>query len=450
MIAFLQVFIRILAIIGTVYVCLEAYRFIVAVVGVLKYKKFSPTDNKHTYGICIAARNEEKVIKNILDSIYHQDYPMDKLKIFICADNCTDETANIVRRYAEENKKDNLFLFEHNDPSERTKGFALRYLFKQIHAQFGKDCVEGYFIFDADNVLRKDYITRMNEAFDAGEGKINRIITSCRLSKNINHNWIAFSYAIHWMKTCLIENRGKYYLKLSCRVQGTGFLFDKALVENGWNYTSFTEDRAFCSDAVVQGYRITYCHNAIFYDEQPTSLKVACRQRIRWAKGHLQSAGENCPKLIKNMTKLNKEFFMSYDCYWLNFPFTLESGIRKILTFLCRIALVCFLGQSFTGVFGDPIPAYLIGLVVSFLFDWLTSCALALLVLFCFRKRLGKLPFWKTVLGVLMYPSFSLIGKISTYIAAVSKVEWKPIPHEHVMDMAELDCGTEIAAGKDE
>ncbi len=442
MLAFLQIFIKVLAYIGTAYVILESYRFIVAVVGVFKYKKFAPTQNQHTYGICIAARNEEKVIQNILDSIYNQDYPLDKLKIFVCADNCTDKTAEIVKNYIAERNLDNLILFEHNNPDERTKGFALRYLFDRVKENYGIECVDGYFVFDADNVLQRDYITRMNEAFDAGSGKVNRIITSCRLSKNINQNWIAFSYAIHWMKTCLIENRGKYFLKLACRIQGTGFLFDNALVKDGWKYTSLTEDRSFCSDAVVQGYRIAYCHDAIFYDEQPTKLRVACRQRVRWAKGHLQSSAENCPKLIKNMAKLNKDFFMSYDCYWLNFPFTIESVCRKIVTFICKLCMVFFLGQAFTAVFGSPWYGLFWGIFTGFLSSWLGSCGMAILVLFCFRKRLGKMPFWKTVLGVLLYHSFSFIGKYSTYIALFKRVEWKPIPHESVMDMSELNNST--------
>ena len=90
----------------------------------------------------------------------------------------------------------------------------------------------------------------MNEAFDAG----HKIITSYRNSKNMNQNWISFSYAMHWMRTCLTENRAKGVLNQACRIQGTGFLFASELVKDGWNYTTLTEDRSFCTDAVVQGY----------------------------------------------------------------------------------------------------------------------------------------------------------------------------------------------------
>ncbi len=435
MVEFLFVIINILAVIGTVYSVLQIYRTFVAVVGVLTYEKFKNTENMHQYGICIAARNEEKVIANLLDSIYNQDYPIEKLKIFVCADNCTDDTADIVREYREKNNYENLFLIEHQNPDERTKGYALRYLFEQIKEQHGIDCVDGYFVFDADNVLKQDYISRMNEAYDAG----NKIVTSCRLSKNINQNWISFSYAIHWMRTCLFENKGKSFFKLACRVQGTGFLFDKELVRDGWKYTSLTEDRSFCTDAVIQGYRVSYCHDAIFYDEQPNKLKVALRQRVRWAKGHLQSTVENCPKLIRNMCRFDKSFFMSYDCYWLNFPGHVEGLARKILTYMCRFSLVLLFGMTFKDAFGSPVLAYLHGIMLEYAIRWLRDCGTALLVLFCFRKRISGLSFRKTVSGVATFFLFARIGLYTSCIALFKKVEWKPIPHETVMDMSELN-----------
>ena len=43
----------------------------------------------------------------------------------------------------------------------------------------------------------------MNEAFDAGE----RIVTSCRASKNFGDNWISASYALHWLRTVRMEPR---------------------------------------------------------------------------------------------------------------------------------------------------------------------------------------------------------------------------------------------------
>ena len=52
---------------------------------------------------------------------------------------------------------------------------------------------------------------------------------------------------------------------------------------------SLTEDRELTADMVANGYRISYNDSAVFYDEQPTDISVSMRQRIRWAKGHLDA-----------------------------------------------------------------------------------------------------------------------------------------------------------------
>lgn len=191
----MQIIIKICSVLGTIITVLISYQAIFFIVGLFKTRKFKKTDNFHKYGICIAARNEEKVIKNILDSIANQDYPLDKLCVFVVADNCTDHTAEIVKNY--ENNDLKIVLYEHHNPEERTKGYALRFLFDKIKSDFGIEAFDGYFIFDADNVMQSDYFSRMNEAFDEG----NKIITSFRNSKNMHQNWISFSYAVHWMRT---------------------------------------------------------------------------------------------------------------------------------------------------------------------------------------------------------------------------------------------------------
>lgn len=423
----MEIAIELLTIIGSVISVLTVYKILLGVIGFFGTKKFKPTDNKHTYGICVAARNEEKVIKNFLDSIAESDYPLEKITVFILAHNCTDNTAQVAREYPTD--KLNVVVYEYSNSQEKTKGFALKHLFERIEEDFGRESFEGYYIFDADNVVAQNYLTKMNEAFDAG----NKIITSFRNSKNVNQNWISFSYAMHWMRTCLTENRGKSLLKLACRVQGTGFLFANELVKNGWIYTSLTEDRSFCTDAVVQNYDITFCDEALFYDEQPYKLKIALRQRLRWAKGHLLSSVENCPKLIANMANPNKNFFRSYDYFFLNFPKHIESVFRKIVIFILKI-IVAVIACSTLGFFKGVLITYLTGILTK----WLRGIAVEIFVLIRYRKRVEKGNFFKRIYHIIMFPFFDIIGKWSTYFALFKKVEWKPIPHNTVMDIDKL------------
>ena len=277
-------------VVATVSLCLYFFVPIYSVIGFFATKKFPKAKHNYKYAIMIAARNEEAVIGNLIDSINSQDYPAELVTVFVVADNCTDSTAQIAREHG-------AVCYERFDSGHRTKGYALEFLVDNISRDYGIESFEAYFIFDADNLLKKDYLTRMNEAFDSGE----KIVTSYRNTKNFDSGWIAASYGIHWLRTIRYEHRGRALLGLATRIQGTGFMFASEIIKDGWHYVSFTEDRAFAADAVAGGYRISYCDRAEFYDEQPTSLRIALRQRIRWGKGHLQAFAESGPKLLAHV-----------------------------------------------------------------------------------------------------------------------------------------------------
>ena len=107
-------------IIGTVLSTMVVYRVIFTIIGLFWTRKFKPAKKKHKYAICIAARNEEMVIGNLLDSIKKQDYPNDLLTVFVVADNCTDNTAQIAR-------DNGAICYERFDSEHKTKGYALQY-----------------------------------------------------------------------------------------------------------------------------------------------------------------------------------------------------------------------------------------------------------------------------------------------------------------------------------
>ena len=175
---------NILGLILSIIVIHKAFYF---VIGMFFTRKFKPAKKNHKYAIVIAARNEEKVIGNLLESIKKQDYPKDLITTFVVADNCTDKTAQVVRDKG-------AICYERFNDKEKTKGYALEYLFDQIEKDYGRMSFEGYFVFDADNLLEKNFISKMNDAFDSGL----KIITSYRNTKNFDENWIASTYALHW------------------------------------------------------------------------------------------------------------------------------------------------------------------------------------------------------------------------------------------------------------
>lgn len=457
---------------------LYKFREIYKITGLVATRKFPEAKTKHKYAVLVAARNEEAVIGNLIESIKNQDYPNELIKIFVVADNCSDNTFK-------ESVAGGAVCYERKDNKHRTKGYALQYLVERIREDYGIESFDGYFIFDADNLLARDYITRMNEAFDAGE----RIITSYRNTKNFNSNWISASYALHWLRTIRNEHRARSLFHLATRIQGTGFLFANELIKDGWKYTSLTEDRAFCADAVAQGYKISYNNEAIFYDEQPIDIKTAMRQRIRWSKGHIQAFLETGPKLFCNIFYIATDIkskiycdcksqcsiigllksirlrFMCFDMLTVVIPKALISVLRKIMIYILRVILIVNVGEVFVlnyapdflkklfNIFDIELQlnnkSTLIIWLTIFAFGWSLSSYFNGVITACYifiveRKRIMYIKWYKKLWYMLTFPIFDIIGKISLLIAMFAKVEWEVIPHTNSISINDLECKIEI------
>ncbi len=396
------------------------YRAIYTVTGAFFTRKFKKAEKKHKYAVLIAARNEETVIGNLIESIKAQDYDASLINIFVVADNCTDKTAEISRNMG-------AVCYERFNQKKRTKGYALKYLVEQIERDYGIASFEGYFVFDADNLLALDYVSRMNDAFDAGE----KIITSYRATKNFDDNWISASYAIHWLRTVLKEHRARSLFRLATRIQGTGFLMHHELLRNGWKYTSLTEDRAFCADAVVQGYKISYNNAAVFYDEQPIDIKIALRQRVRWAKGHLQAFGESGGKLFVNIFK--KQSFMSFDMLTVIIPRSFIYLAKKIIVNLLRIVIIIMTGKTF-GAAATVVLTAMYWSARSYFKGILTAAYVFIME----RRRIKPIKWYKKLWFCLTFPIFDVIGRWATVVALFTRVEWKPIPHKANIKIGEI------------
>lgn len=475
------------ATISAVFAWMLFYKRIYKWIGLFFTRKFKPAKKNHKYAILIPARNEEKVIANLLDSIWKQDYDMSLVTVFVIADNCTDHTAEIAR-------ENGAICYERFDDEHRTKGFALQYLFERIEEDYGRMSFEGYFIFDSDNLLKEDYITRMNESFDAG----CKIITSYRNSKNFDESWVASTYALHWLRSIRMNHRPRSVLRLATNIQGTGFLFSNEIVRDGWKYTSITEDRALTVDAVAQGYEISYNDAAVFYDEQPVSLRIALRQRLRWSRGHLEAFVETGPYLFLNVIfgklfiktrwkeeekekekkkKTGKEILLmiaesirhrwaSFDTLMQLTPFVVINVARWLIVSVFIYGCACYTGGienipffagntwlvKFLQLFAKPIlnvhsgwEALLAGMLLAFwrricfrIIEWVEDIPVALYIFIVENQRMIRMPWYKKLLYCITWPAFDTIGRLTTYVAVFKKVTWKTIPHESKVTIEDI------------
>ena len=402
------------------FVALFHYLFF-TIAGIFVCKKFPKTEEKLKYGIIIGARNEESVIGSLIESIQANDYPQDKIQIFVVAHNCTDETARIAREKG-------ATVYEYNNPSERTVGYAYRHLVSKIQEDYGVESFDGFFIINADNTLSPDYISRMNDAFLANGRE--KVITSYRNSKNFGGNAISCLYGLFFISACRFEARGRTYFGCSTRVSGTGYVFNSKVLKDGWQYVTLTEDWEFTADQLAMGNKIYYCDEAEFFDEQPTTVKIMLRQRLRWARGHTIVFFTRFKKLMGALfrSKGKGGFSNKGSVYDISVSILPLGAIGVCLGILQTIAI------ALSPLFGADAALvwkwYAIFSGISFVSSYLLIILSAILLIILEKKRIPRVNFFTMLKTVLLWPFFLGLSVILDCMSLfVKNLEWKPIPH---------------------
>ena len=414
-------------ILGALFTVCFLYQGVFFLVGILRGEvRLPPAKRRHRYAFFIAAHNEEAVIANLVRSIKEQDYPSELIDIFVVADACTDDTARVAREAG-------AIVYERNDLARKGKSWVMDYGFDRILNEYpGR--YEAFFIFDADNLLSRDYVSIMNDAFDQGY----LALTSYRNSKNYGSSWISSAYATWFLREARFLNNARMICGTSCAVSGSGFLVSAKIIEgmHGWDFHTLTEDIQFSTFCAIHGVRIGYAP-AEFYDEQPVTFAASWKQRMRWTKGFYQVFFTYGSQLVKSFAILRR--FAAYDLFMTVAPGNLLSLISVLVnvTFL----IVGSLSHGFLAT--DRELAMCFGsIAMTFGSMYLTFFVLGLLTTALERRHIHCPSRLRVFANLFTFPLFMFTYIPITVAALFLKVDWVPTQHgvsvtlDQVMDGA--------------
>ena len=394
-----------------IVVAFWCYQMVVSLCALVKLKdKPYLTNKKHKFMAIIPAHNEEKVVGNLIESLRQQNYPKELYDIYVIADNCTDSTAKVA-------KEAGAIVYERFDPDHKTKGYALQWFLKQKIEENAD--YDAFFVFDADNIVDKNFIVNMNKKLCQGED----VVQGYRDIKNPTDNWITAGYALFYWTMHRLYHLARYNIGLSPLLNGTGFMVRFDVVKpNGWETETLTEDIEFSLKRIIQGKKLGWATDAIVYDEQPTSFKQSWSQRSRWTVGHMQCIKRYTVELFNSVRK--HKTLMNFD----GFLYIVGTTPMLVITMLLLIVnCLMYAGNAMSNFdFFINILNYLVPTLI-------LPIAIALLVLI-----LEKKPIKPMIKGLLCYPLF-----MGTWIVINIKclfkreTSWQKI--DHVRDIKILE-----------
>lgn len=251
----------------------------------------SKREGLSSFCILIPARDESNVIEDLLKSINSQTKKVNMNNVFVIVESTNDPTVKIANNY-------NANIFIRKELHLKSKGYALNEVIKDLCKK--NNYYDAYFIFDADNVLDKDYFKNIEKSYIAGYD----IATGFRNLKNGNTSIISACSGITFSFLNTSGNNIKTRQSRNITLSGTGLYITGDLIKKwqGFPFHSLTEDYELTLYSILHNLTSAYNNNAIFYDEQPTIYKNTINQRIRWIKGYFSCRKKYIPNLRKTLT----------------------------------------------------------------------------------------------------------------------------------------------------
>lgn len=390
---------RIILIISLIFILIGLILLIIDAF-LLNDKKKKLTKRKYkNFCILIPARDESKVINNIIDSIKKQSIKVNLSDVYVIVESNNDPTVNIC-------KKNNINYFVRSKLELKSKGYALMEVIEDLYKK-NKTC-DLYFIFDADNTLDTNYLSNMLEMYNLGYD----VVTGYRKSSNINTNVVSSSSALTFSLINDLLNENKVARNRAITISGTGYFISSEIIDKfkSFPFHLMTEDYELSMYLAMNDYPTFYNKKAIFYDEQPTKMKVSIKQRIRWCYGYLMVRFKYRKELKKHLS--SKTAFGEY------------IGIKPYVMFIFGIIFfyIYLIGGLFID-FDKNIKGIIFGLLLIY-----TLLVIFTYVLLLIDKELGINKKLK-VKTLLFNPIFLLSFLYCMIRAMFGNVTWEKIEH---------------------
>ena len=261
--------------------------------------------------IVIPAYNEEKSIRQTVESVIKLDYPVNKFEIIIVNDGSKDNTSKIALQLIKENPKFSICLINQKNMG---KGKALNVALKIANGE--------YFVsLDADSYVREDALKVLLEHFTDENIAAVLPLMKIKQPKSIMEKiqWAEYMVNLFYKRLmaildCIQVTPGPFSVYRTAILKKIG----------GYDENNLTEDMEITLKLQKNNYKILQSNETEVYTNPPKTLKAFFKQRNRWYKGTLINAYR-----YRNMI-FNKKYG---DFGFIQMPRLLTEGVLAVLAF---------------------------------------------------------------------------------------------------------------------
>lgn len=279
-----------------------------------KIVKITPLKKYPTITIVVPANNEEIVIEKTLNAILNLNYPTDKIELLMFADNCSDNTATIIKNVINQKQYQprNIKVIERKGTGG--KAGVLNDALKIAHGQYMA-------VYDADAMPEENALYFLVEKILEDP---QRYMASFGRNKtrNAKQNFLTKCINQEIIVTQRVQHCGIWQLFKIGRIPGTNFLINTDYVRSigGWRPGALTEDTDISFKIMQSGKLIALAYNSEAFQQEPERLKDYYFQRLRWAKGNYEVVLNNFKHIFDHTNWRVKLETIYYSCtfFWFN------------------------------------------------------------------------------------------------------------------------------------
>jgi 1,2-diacylglycerol 3-beta-glucosyltransferase len=246
----------------------------------------SPTPDMQTrFDIVVPAHNEAVNIEGTIRSLQAIEYPADRFRILVIADNCSDGTADLARAAGAR-------VIERTNVVERGKGYALALGYETA---LGEKFADAVVVVDADTHVSKTLLSAFSARFVAGADAVQAEYGV----RNGSESWRTRLMVIALTLFHTVRSLARERLQVSCGLRGNGMGFSASVLRRvPPRAFSIVEDVEYGIALARAGVRVEYVHEAVVDGEMPSSAEASQTQRERWEGGRLALIREHVPTLM--------------------------------------------------------------------------------------------------------------------------------------------------------